>query len=119
MNYKNGDLVLHWNHEASWDDYKTVKLIWRNKDGNGGTHPLAFLELIHSTGRKAPHLIVITDGEIIKDDVQECASFIHANNILFTTLELSFKKKKFQVEFIFITFRVKIQKCLKFSMLFH
>ncbi|KAK8835984.1 hypothetical protein M9Y10_040181 [Tritrichomonas musculus] len=87
MNYKNGDLVLLWDHHAYWTDYKTIKRIWENKEGYGGTCPIAFLQLILETGKKAPHLIIVTDGEISQGGVQECVPFIHDNNIIFEIVD--------------------------------
>ncbi|KAK8878640.1 hypothetical protein M9Y10_005420 [Tritrichomonas musculus] len=85
--YKAGDLILLWDHQAKWSDYQTIKQIWENKEGYGGTYPLAFLRTIQETGKKAPHLIIVTDGEISQGDVQECVPFIHNNNIIFDIVD--------------------------------
>ncbi|KAK8898415.1 hypothetical protein M9Y10_000702 [Tritrichomonas musculus] len=83
-NYKNGDTIIIWNHEAQIIDYETMNQYYSSMHGNGGTDPCTIVdELIQNKDIPREHLILVTDGQISSELVKKCDQIIQSNNISF------------------------------------
>ena len=86
--YKNGDLIYIWNDayekcEISKLTSSFKELIINSNTGNGGTQSEKIAEIAKDVKEYREHLVIITDGEVEEDSINESTRILKEENIKF------------------------------------
>ena len=86
--YKNGDLIYIWND--AYEKYEISKLTASFEElkinsniGNGGTQSEKIAEIAKAIKEYREHLVIITDGEVEEDSINESTRILKEENIKF------------------------------------
>ena len=88
--YKNGDVIIIWDHEAIFISYNKYMEINKNREGYGGTYPGAIFSLFKSTKIHYSQFILISDGQVDQFGVKSCDKLfnLYKNNLSYDYAEV-------------------------------
>jgi|688.fasta_scaffold166058_1 hypothetical protein len=76
--------IILWNNISIEKNEKHLLDVIKNASGYGGTKPQSFLKM--DINYNETHLVLITDGEIYKPDVDECNTIMLSQNIIYKSV---------------------------------
>lgn len=82
--YKDGDLIIEWNGEANKVTRSSIQTRINGRNGTGWTSPSAIIKyLANNSIKEIHHFILITDGEVSVNEVDNCDSEIKSQCMTF------------------------------------
>lgn len=89
--YKNNDDIIIWDHKSKFIPYKEYMEINKKREGDGCTFPKVIFNLFNKDKKgHYSEFILITDGEVSQNEVQECDSNFQSskNNLIYDYAEV-------------------------------
>lgn len=103
--------VIFWSHVAQFDTFENAISLAKSRKGLGGTDPTSFVSLI----KNCNHLMIITDGEIFKKEIKDCAKLLRRLNVTYNSIEIHFFKTSGEVN---LSVAAPFTKSTKFKVYF-
>jgi hypothetical protein len=86
-NYQDGDLIILWDHEYKSVSKTRLDEVTTNRQGGGGTSPIAIAQAALDIGSSAQgRLVLITDGEVGVKSIDQCDAFLKTHSLSFTSV---------------------------------
>ena len=89
--YNNNDDIIIWDHKSKFIPYKEYMEINKKREGDGCTFPKVIFNLFNKDKKgHYSEFILITDGEVSQNEVQECDSKFQSskNNLIYDYAEV-------------------------------